>query len=123
MDGHRLLDAGGAAIFVPPDARSVEISRDGTLSAQGQPFGQVGLVRPVDPVTMSRAAGTLFAVDGAIEPVEAPNMLQGFVEESNVDPMLELTRMIEVQRAYEGGQRLLDSEDERIKSVIQTLGR
>ncbi|MGL4415151.1 flagellar hook-basal body complex protein [Roseinatronobacter monicus] len=123
MDGHRLLDAGGAAIFVPPDARSVEISRDGTLSAQGQPLGQVGLVRPVDPVTMSRAAGTLFAVDGAVEPVEAPNMLQGFVEESNVDPMLELTRMIEVQRAYEGGQGLLDSEDERIKSVIQTLGR
>ncbi len=122
MDGHRLLDAGGAAIFVPPDATSIGMSRDGTLSADGQPFGQVGLVRPVDPVTMSRAAGTLFKVDGPIEPVEAPVLLQGFIEESNVDPVLELTRMIEVQRAYERGQSLLYREDERIKSVIQTLG-
>ena len=123
MDGHRLLDAGGAAIFVPPDATSIGMSRDGTLSADGQPFGQVGLFLPVDPVTMSRAAGTLFKVDGPIEPVEAPVLLQGFIEESNVDPVLELTRMIEVQRAYERGQSLLDREDERIKSVIQTLGR
>jgi flagellar basal-body rod protein FlgF len=123
MDGHRLLDAGGAAIFVPPDARSIEMARDGTLSAQGQPFAQVGLVRPVDPVTMSRTAGTLFSVDGPVEPVAAPTLLQGFLEDSNVDPIVELTRMIEVQRAYERGQSLLDSEDERIKSVIQTLGR
>ena len=123
MDGYRLLDAGGAAIFVPPDARSIEMARDGTLSAQGQPFGQVGLVRPVDPVTMSRAAGTLFKVDGPVEPIETPQIIQGFIEESNVDPILELTRMIEVQRAYERGQSLLDREDERIKSVIQTLGR
>jgi flagellar basal-body rod protein FlgF len=123
MDGHRLLDAGGAAIFVPPDARSIEMARDGTLSAQGQPFAQVGLVRPVDPVTMSRTAGTLFSVDGPVEPVAAPTLLQGFLEDSNVDPIVELTRMIEVQRAYERGQSLLDSEDDRIKSVIQTLGR
>jgi len=123
MDGHRLLDAGGAAIFVPPDARGIEMARDGTLSADGQPFAQVGLVRPIDPVTMHRAAGTLFSVDGPLEPVAASTLLQGFVEESNVDPILELTRMIEVQRAYERGQSLLDREDERIKSVIQTLGR
>lgn len=123
MDGHRLLDAGGAAIFVPPDARNITMARDGTLAGDGQPFAQVGLVRPVDPVNMSRAAGTLFVVDGDIEPVEAPMILQGFLEESNVEPLFELARMIEVQRAYEQGMRLLDREDERIKNVIQTLGR
>ncbi len=123
MDGHRLLDQGGAPIFVPPDARSIGLARDGTLSADGEPFAQVGLVRPVDPVTVTREAGTLFVVDGAIEPVEAPMILQGFVEESNVNPIIEMTRMIEVQRAYERGQKMLESEDERIKSVIQTLGR
>ncbi len=123
MDGHRLLDAGGAPIFVPPDARDVSMARDGTLSADGQPFAQVGLVRPVDPITMSRAAGTLFAVDGDIEPLETQSILQGFIEESNVNPILEMTRLIEVQRAYERGQNLLETEDERIRSVIQTLGR
>ncbi len=122
-DGHRVLDAGGAPVFVPPDARAVALARDGTFSADGQPFAQLGLVRPVDPVTLSRAAGTQFVVDGDLEPVANPMMLQGFIEESNVDPVTELVRMIEVQRAYERGQKLLESEDERIRNVIQTLGR
>jgi len=122
-DGHRLLDAGGAPIFVPPDARDVKLARDGTLSANGVPLGQVGLVMPADPVAISRAAGTLFAVEGDVVPVENPQILQGFLEESNVDPMLELSRMIEVQRAYERGKSLMDREDDRIKGVIQTLGR
>jgi len=122
-DGHLVLDLGGAPIFVPPDAQTISLARDGTLSADGAPFAQIGIVRPVDPVTMSREAGTLFEVDGDIEPVEAPMVLQGFIEESNVDPILEMARMIEVQRAYEHGMKLVESEDERIKNVVQTLGR
>ncbi len=123
MDGHRLLDLGGGPIFVPPDAGSIALARDGTFSADGVPFAQVGLVRPVDPITMSRAAGTLFTVDGDLEQVPAPMILQGFVEDSSVNPIIELVRMIEVQRAYEHGQKLLEVEDERIRSVVQTLGR
>ena len=61
--------------------------------------------------------------DGGAEPLDNPRILQGFLEESNVDPVLEMTRMITVQRAYEQGQRLLEREDERIRNVIQTLGR
>lgn len=122
-DGHRLLDLGGAPIFVPPDARDVSLARDGTLSADGAPIGQVGLFQPADPVTLSRAAGTLFQVAGEVIPLDAPQILQGFLEESNVNPMTEMARMIEVQRAYERGQRMMDREDERIKGVIQTLGR
>ncbi|MBR3371442.1 MAG: flagellar hook-basal body complex protein [Rhodobacteraceae bacterium] len=123
MDGHFLLDAGGAPIFVPPDARTIAMSDDGTFSADGQPFAQVGLVRPVDPITMTRGAGTVFEVDGDVEPVLDARVRQGFLEGSNVDPMPEMARMIEVQRAYEQGQRLLEREDDRIKNVIQTLGR
>lgn len=122
-DGHRLLDLGGGPIFVPPDARDVSLARDGTLSADGAPIGQVGVFAPADPVSMTRAAGTLFAVEGEIVPVQAPQILQGFLEDSNVDPMLEMSRMIDVQRAYERGQSLMQREDERIKGVIQTLGR
>jgi flagellar basal-body rod protein FlgF len=40
-----------------------------------------------------------------------------------VEPVSEIARMIEVQRAYEMGQTFLDREDERIRSVISTLGR
>lgn len=122
-DGLRVLDAGGAPIFVPPDARSLAIGSDGTLSADDLPVAQIGLVRPVDPLSLSRAAGVMFTVDGEVEPVEAPMILQGNLEGSNVEPVAEIARMIEVQRTYELGQAFLDREDERIRAVVQTLGR
>ncbi|SIO49872.1 flagellar basal-body rod protein FlgF [Rhodovulum sp. ES.010] len=120
-DGHRLLDAGGAPVFVPPDAASVSMAADGTLSADGRPLTQVGLYQPADAKAMTHVAGTLFDPGGPTEPVLETTLLQGFVEESNVDPVSEIARMIEVQRAYELGQTFLDREDERVRAAIRTL--
>lgn len=121
-DGFMLLDAGGAPVFVPPDAQQISLAADGTLSADGLPVGQIGLFIPVDPTDLAREAGVLFRVEGGTEPIEGGRMLQGFLEESNVDPIAEIARMIEVSRAYELGQTFLDREDERIRGVIRTLG-
>ena len=119
-DGNRLLDDAGAPVFVPPDAASVAIGADGTISADGQPLGRIGLYRPADPLDMARSDGVAFAAPGGVEPVES-RMLQGFIEESNVNPVTEIARMIEVQRAYELGQGFLDKENERITTAIRTL--
>jgi flagellar basal-body rod protein FlgF len=121
-DGHRLLDLGGAPIFVPPDAGPVALSSDGTLSAKGQPLAQIGLWQPTDPLKLMQQGGATFTSD-AVEPVEGATILQGFVEESNVNPISEIARMIAVQRAYEMGQGFMDKEDERMRGVIQALGR
>lgn len=121
-DGHRLLDAGAAPVFVPPDAGQVTLGQDGTLSAGARPLAQIGLWQPADPLALRHEAGTLFE-GGEIEPAEGATLLQGFVEESNVEPVTEIARMIEVQRAYEQGQAFLAREDERVRGVIQTLGR
>lgn len=121
-DGHRVLDAGGAPVFIPPDAESVAIAADGTLSADGQPLTQIGLFRPADPNALAYVAGTLFDPGGEAEPVLEGTILQGFVEGSNVDAIAEISRMIEVQRTYEMGQKFLDREDERIRAAVRTLG-
>lgn len=122
-DGYRLLDAGGTPVFVPPDARAVGVGRDGTLSADGQPIARIGLWRPVDQLQLQHREGTRFASAAGVEPLEDGVVLQGFLEESNVNAVAEVTQMIEVQRAYELGQGLLDREDERIRAVVSTLGR
>jgi flagellar basal-body rod protein FlgF len=121
-DGYRLLDAGGAPVFVPPDAKAIGLSQDGTLSAGGQPIAQIGLWRPADPLALRHQSGTLFD-GGELEPVENGTVLQGMLEESNVQPVTEIARMIEIQRAYELGQKFLDAEDDRVRGVIQALGR
>ena len=122
-EGHRVLDAGGAPVFVPQGAGPVGIAPDGTVSAGGQPVGQIGLVIPNDPQGMMRENGVRFRADDGFQPAIEGRMMQGFLEESNVDPVLEISRMIEVQRAYELGQSFIDKEDERIRSAIRTLGQ
>lgn len=120
-DGYPLLDEGGAPVFVPPDAASVAIAGDGTLSADGQPLGRIGLYAPTDPFDLARHAGVMFDAPGGVQPVEEGRMLQGFIEDSNVNPVVEIARMIEVQRAYELGQGFLDKEDERVRGALRTL--
>lgn len=121
-DGHRLLDAGGAPVFVPREAGPVAVAADGTLSAGGQPMARIGLWVPVDPLALRHQGGTLFD-GGAAQPSDEGAILQGFLEEANVNPISEIARMIAVQRAYELGQTFLDREDARVKGVLQTLGR
>jgi flagellar basal-body rod protein FlgF len=121
-DGHPLLDAGGAPVPVPVGARSVAIAADGTMSADGEPVAQIGVWRPTDPLTLRHQAGTMFSFED-IEPAENAVIRQGFLEDSNVEAVSEIARMITVQRAYELGQKFLDQEDQRQRNVIQTLGR
>lgn len=120
-DGYALLDLGGAPVFVPPDARQVSLSSDGTLSADGRPLTQIGAFVPVDRNDLQRQGGTLFSAEGGVEPSENARFLQGFVEGSNVNPLLEISRMIEVQRSYELGQSFRNKESERMSKMIEAI--
>lgn len=123
MNGNLLLDDGQAPIMLPDGAQSIGIGEDGTITADDQPIGQIGVYARPDPSELLHQDGTLFSTTAELEPLEEPRLLQGFLEESNVQPVQEITRMIEVQRAYELGQTFLEREDERIRSVITSLTR
>lgn len=122
-DGHRLLDEAGAPVFVPADADAVTLAPDGTLSADGQPLARIGLVLPEDRALLRRHSGSLFEATGETIPAPEARLHQGVLEGSNVDAITEMARLIVVQRAYEQGQAFLTREDERMRAVIQTLGR
>lgn len=121
-EGYRVLDDGQAPIIIPEGGK-VAMGSDGTLSQRGQPIGRLGIFAAPPGEDLTHEGGTLFAFANDPEPVEFPQLRQGFLEESNVDPVFEITRMIEVQRAYELGQSILDREDQRIRSVITAMSR
>lgn len=118
-DGLPVLDSGGAPVLVPNQLGPIGISADGTVTAGDNLVGQIGLFRPLDPQNMRRVGATMFDPGGAVEPVDNPRMQQGYLEGANVDAISQISRMIEVQRAYELGQSFMDKEDERIRSVLQ----
>lgn len=120
-DGYAVLDQGGAAIIVPNG--KIGMASDGTLSANGQPFAQLGVVQPTENAQILYAGGTRFSVDGDTTPVAQPQLAQGQIESSNVNPVQEISRMVQVQRAYELGQSFIDREDQRIRNVITALNQ
>ena len=123
FEGHRVLDVGGAPVNLPPDAGEITVGSDGTVSTPLGPIAQIGLVVPVDPLAVSRGAGTTFDPGPAgFEPAPEARLLQGHLEASNVNAVAEIARMIEVQRAYELGQSFLDREDQRRRGAIETMG-
>ncbi|GLS85188.1 flagellar basal-body rod protein FlgF [Cypionkella aquatica] len=121
-DGYPLLDEGGTAVVIPADVGQIAIAQDGSVSANGVPLAKIGLWQPADPLSLQHQSGTLFSAN-AMQPATGGVIMQGYLEDSNVQPVQEIARMIEVQRAYELGQSFMDQEDKRMRGVIDTLGR
>ena len=120
MEGYPVLDEGGAPLFVPPDAEAIRVAPDGTVSADGEPVARIAVVEPTDPGMMTRRAGTMFEAAN-YQQIEAPAVAQGFLESSNVDPVLQIARMVAVQNAYQMGQGFMDREDERMRSMLRLM--
>ncbi|MBR9841775.1 MAG: flagellar hook-basal body complex protein [Rhodobacteraceae bacterium] len=122
-DGWPVLDANEGPIFIPPDATDLAFSSDGTFSSDGKPLGILGIFNAENPLDLRRENGVLFKTDAPVEASTTSKLLQGYLEDSNVDPVGQLARMVQVQRAYEMGQSFLDAENERVKTAVQTLIR
>lgn len=119
-DGYRVLGDGGSPVALPVGASNITIAPDGTIAADGAPVGKLGLVTA--PATgLAREGDNLFRTEEEYQPVEFAKLRQGFIEESNVNAVIEVSRLIEVQRAYELNQKLMQDEDERIKATIQAM--
>jgi flagellar basal-body rod protein FlgF len=118
-DGAKVLNEGNGPIQIPPDVEGLSIAGDGTISAAGEIIDRVGIFIPTGQ--LQRDTDTRFIAAGGVQVNEGASVLQGALEASNVSPVLEMARMIEVQRAYEAGQNLLEREDQRITQLISTV--
>lgn len=123
-DGNAVLDFSSSPIQIPSGIAALTIASDGTISGDGNPVTRIGIWRPTDLSRTNRVDGVGFEVSSEdTVPSEDYQIRQGFLERSNVEPVEEISRMIEVQRTYELGQSFLEKEDERIRNLVRTLGQ
>ncbi len=125
MTGARILDAGGAAIQVDPTAGPLDIAADGTITQGGNRTGVLGLFTLPGDAQLTRVEGDAFTSNAPGAPIvdsAANGVVQGFVEQSNVNPMTEMTRLIYVQRAFDGVSSTIQAAESSLKNAIQTLG-
>jgi flagellar basal-body rod protein FlgF len=122
MSGRRVLDEGGGAILVPPQAADIAVTPEGAVLADGQPAGRIGVVM-ADPAMLVREGDNLFRAENGYEPATGARVRQFALEGSNVSAITEIAQLIEVQRAYEMGQKLTQDDDERIRRAVRELGQ
>lgn len=125
LNGHAVLDLSGSPLTLDPSGGPPNISRDGMLFQGGRQIGAIGLFEVDLTKGYARYENSGFAVRAQAVPVEdfARNgFVQGFIEESNVNPILEMTHLIAVQRAFEAISSGMEQRDSTLRDTIQALG-
>lgn len=121
-DGHRLLGAGGGPLVLPPEATSIHVARDGTVSSEQGNVGRIQVVDFPDEQALTRLSGGLYDA-GPVQPtpIADPQIVQGMIEGSNVVGVLEITRMIGTLRSYQAAQSLVEEQNQIQEQAIQRL--
>lgn len=121
-DGNPLLGDGGP-ISVTVDDGDVSIGPDGTVTGKQGQMGKVRLVDFANERALTKQGTSLYSTTQASLPAANAVITQGMLESSNVQPVVEISRMIEVMRSYEATATLSKSADDMKRQAIQKLGQ
>jgi len=119
--GDALLDSNGQPVQLSQTDTIITVAGDGTISSENGQLAKVGVVKPNDPMQLAAEGNTLFRSGSATAPVATPNVVQGAVEDSNVQPVREVTRMMDGERQFQFMIQFIQAESDRQQSVIDKL--
>jgi flagellar basal-body rod protein FlgF len=121
-EGHPVLGDNGPIQFQIDD-RDVTISREGLISVPEGVRGKLQLVTFANRHRLEKDGSSTFKApeDMAPVPVQNPHVIQNALEQSNVKAVVEMTRMIEVSRAYNKVASLMQQHGDIRRSAIERL--
>lgn len=120
-DGHVVLGEQGEYQFGATE-KDIRIAADGTLSTSNGVRGKLRLVRFQNQQALENTGANLFTARVQPEPATQARVQAGFIERSNVNPVVEISRMIEVTRQYQNIANLMGRVDEGRRTAVQKLG-
>jgi flagellar basal body rod protein FlgG len=128
--GNTVMSDSGSPIVFSLNGGKVTINPDGNV-VQGNnstggavSIGRIGVFTFAHPENLNPTSGGMFTTDvsNPPQPMEKPNLLQGYTETSNVTPMREMVDMVVISRAYEANQKVIRSVDELGQKAVDDLG-
>jgi flagellar basal body rod protein FlgG len=123
-NGSQLLTDGGTPLVLLPGGGSVTINHDGTVFQGDTSLGRLSVQNFSNPGALVPIAGSMFLPAGgaAPTPVGQPQLMQGYLEGSNVSPLHEMVNLVEISRAYEANQKMITSIDQEMQKTLDALG-
>ncbi|HEV2563183.1 MAG TPA: flagellar basal-body rod protein FlgF [Rhizomicrobium sp.] len=120
-EGDEVLGEGGG-ITVTPDDGDIHVAEDGTVSGAHGQLGKLRLVGFDNETELKKEGASLYSTDQSSKPVDNPKIEQGTIETSNVQPVIEISHMLEVMRAYQATANLTQSQEDLARQAIDKLG-
>ena len=120
--GLAVLGEGNLPIQLSPNDADVAISADGTVSTDQGVRGRLTLAGFQNEQELEKAGFNLYRTEAAPDPNASVTLTSGVIERSNVEPIREMARLIEVQRAYEMQSRMVRDADQMRQQAIRQLG-
>jgi len=121
--GQKVASAGGGSITVPAQSSEIKIDNNGAISNEDGVFGQLMIVEFDDLQKLDPLGANMYRTDLAPKPATNTRVQQGMLEGSNVQPVVEMTRMIDTLRSFQNVQQILQTEHERLRTLIQRMTR
>jgi len=127
--GEPVLSTSGTPIVVNPQNGAITIAKDGSVSqsANGQStqIAQIGVVQFANLSALSKQGSNQYSDSSGQTPVPVTNaqVMQGFVEHSNVNAVKEVTSLISISRAYDRMQDIMSSTQDLSSKAVDALGQ
>ena len=125
ISGYPVLDAGGSPISLDPNAGPPSVSRDGMIQQGNSQIGALGLYSINPRANLTRFDNSGVVPDMPAQPIvefTKNGVLQGHVEGSNVNPVMEMTRLITIQRTFDSIAAGMHTTETSMSDAIKTLG-
>ncbi|MCB1783223.1 MAG: flagellar basal-body rod protein FlgF [Alphaproteobacteria bacterium] len=126
-DGTMVTQAGfavlsnGGPISLPANSIEISIDESGVVSNQNGSLGKIQVAEFDNLQGLKPLGDNLYTTNETPKDASGTTVHQGFIEGSNVNAVLETTRMIEILRNYQAVQNMLNNEHDRLRSAIQKL--
>ncbi len=121
LQGNKLLDAAGQPLRLSPTDANITITADGSISTESGTVGRIGIVQPADPNKMTAEGAETLLANSPTTPIAQPKVVQGAVEDSNVQPIIETTQMMDELRSFQFTSQFIQSEADRMQSAIDKI--
>ncbi len=124
--GNPVLDAGGGQLAINPTGGQVSIGRNGSITQDGTLRGTLGMfkINTNDGFARVENSGVIPTREAeAISSFAANGVMQGYIEQSNVNPITEMVRLIQVTRNFEAASNLAERAQDAEKAAIQAFAR
>jgi flagellar basal-body rod protein FlgF len=119
--GDNVLDASGQAIQIPQTAGKIAVASDGTISGPTGILGKIGVVNVANQQSLTAEGDNLLRATTTPSAVSNPGIIQGALEGSNVQPIKEITNMLQASQNFQMISQFVSSEDSRHQNAVDKI--